>query len=279
MRGTRSLAPYHALLAMGWGRFLLILATFYVIVNAIFALAYMACGMDALRGQTFTGHSALLDHFFRAFFFSVETFGTVGYGNITPTSLAANFVVTAEAFTGLVSAALATGLIFARFSRPNAAILYSRHAVMAPFHGGSAFMFRCANERSNQLIEVSVRVIYTRMVVRANGDRVREFTTLPLEYDRVTFLALSWTVVHPIDEHSPLASVSHEDLVANDAEFLILLSGTDEAFAQIVHSRRSYKPHEIVWNARFIPMFVESREEGTTGMDLARIHDFERVGA
>ena len=277
VRGTRSLAPYHALLAMGWGRFLLIFATFYVVVNAIFALAYMACGPGALVGQAFTGHAPLLDNFLRAFFFSVETFGTVGYGNITPTSVVANGIVTAEAFTGLVSAALATGLIFARFSRPNAAIVYSRRALIAPFRGGKAFMFRCANERSNQLIEVSVRIIYTRVVVRATGERIREFTSLPLEYDRITFFALSWTVVHPIDERSPLANVSPEDLVANDAEFLVLLSGTDETFAQIVHSRRSYKPQEIVWNARFVPMFVESREGGTTGMDLTRIHDFERI--
>jgi inward rectifier potassium channel len=260
---------------MGWWRFLGTLAAFYVVVNAVFALAYLACGPGALAGQTFGGFGAPIDGFLRAFFFSVETFGTVGYGNITPTTVAANAVVTAEAFTGLVSAALATGLVFARFSRPSAAILYSRKALIAPFRGGHAFMFRCANERSNQLIEVSMRVIYTRLVTRASGERVREFTILPLEYDRITFFALSWTVVHPIDERSPLANVTYEDLVANDAEFLILLSATDDTFAQVVHSRRSYKPHEIVWNARFVPMFVESHAVGTTGMDLGRIHDYE----
>jgi inward rectifier potassium channel len=264
---------------MGWGRFLLIVATFYVVVNGVFAVAYLACGSGTLAGPGFAGHSALFSDYFRAYFFSVETFGTIGYGNIAPVGMSANILVTAESFVGLLSAALATGLVFARFSRPNAAILYSRHALIAPYRGIKAFMFRCANERSNQLIEVSVRIMYSRIAVRPNGDRVREFTSLPLEFDKVTFFALSWTVVHPIDESSPLFHCTAETLAANEAEFLVLLSGNDETFAQTVHSRTSYKASEIIWNARFRSMFIESKSRGTTGMDLARIHDFERVEA
>ncbi len=264
---------------MGWGRFLLIIATFYVIVNALFAVAYLACGLGALVGQGFAGHSTLFSNYFRAYFFSVETFGTIGYGNIAPVGMPANIVLTAESFVGLLSAALATGLVFARFSRPNAAILYSKQALIAPYRDMTAFMFRCANERSNQLIEVSVRIMYSRIVVRANGERVREFTSLPLEFDKVTFFALSWTVVHPIDESSPLFHCTAEALVASEAEFLILLSGNDETFAQTVHSRTSYKAQEIVWNARFRSMFIESHERGTTGMDLSRIHEYDLVQA
>jgi inward rectifier potassium channel len=263
---------------MGWGRFLLIIATFYVTVNALFALAYLACGPDALIGQGFVGHSALFSNFFRAYFFSVETFGTVGYGNIAPVGMPANILLTAESFVGLLSAALATGLVFARFSRPNAAILYSKHALIAPYRGINAFMFRCANERSNQLIEVSVRIMYSRVAVRPDGERVREFTSLPLEFDKVTFFALSWTVVHPIDESSPLFNCTPEMLAENEAEFLVLLSGNDETFAQTIHSRTSYRSNEIIWNARFRSMFIESAERGTTGMDLSRIHEFELVG-
>ena len=244
---------------MGWGRFLLIIATFYVLINGLFALVYLACGRGALVGTGFAGHSSLFSDFFRAYFFSVETFGTIGYGNIAPIGIPANIALTVESFLGLLSAALATGLVFARFSRPNAAIVYSRQALIAPYRGITAFMFRCANERSNQLIEVSVRIMYSRIAVRPNGERVREFTELPLEFDKVTFFALSWTVVHPIDESSPLFHCNAQTLAANEAEFLILLSGNDETFAQNVHSRTSYKANEIVWNARFRSMFIESR--------------------
>ena len=262
---------------MGWGKFLFIIAAFYVIVNALFALAYLACGRDALAGAVFVGHSALFSDYLRAYFFSVETFGTIGYGNITPVGIPANVLLTAESFVGLLSAALATGLVFARFSRPNAAIVYSRHAVIAPYRDISGFMFRCANSRSNQLIEVTVRIMYSRIVVRPNGDRVREFTSLPLEFDRVTFFALSWTVVHPIDASSPLLGATAATLAENEAEFLVLLSGNDETFAQTVHSRTSYRANEIAWNAKFRSMFIESPKDGTTGMDLSRIHDYDLV--
>jgi inward rectifier potassium channel len=223
------------------------------------------------------GHSSFFSDYFRAYFFSVETFGTVGYGNIAPVGMAANVTLTVESFIGLLSAALTTGLVFARFSRPNAAIVYSRHALIAPYRGIKAFMFRCANERSDQLIEVSVQIMYSRIDVRPNGERVREFTALPLEFDKVTFFALSWTVVHPIDDSSPLFNLTAEDLAAGEAEFLVLLSGNDDTFAQVVHSRTSYKANEIIWNARFRSMFIESRERGTTGMDLSRIHEYEPV--
>jgi inward rectifier potassium channel len=277
VRGRRTFAPYQALLGMGWGRFLLILATYYVVVNALFAAIYLASGPGALVGQGFPGHSTLFSDYFRAYFFSVETFGTVGYGNIAPAGMPANVILTIESFVGLLSAALATGLVFARFSRPNAAIVYSKHALIAPYRGMKAFMFRCANERSDQLIEVSVQIMYSRITERANGERVREFTSLPLEFDKVTFFALSWTVVHPIDESSPLIDCTPESLAEGEAEFLVLLSGSDDTFAQTVHSRTSYKANEIIWNARFRSMFIESSERGTTGMDLSRIHEYEIV--
>ncbi|MDQ6738689.1 MAG: ion channel [Gemmatimonadota bacterium] len=282
MAGARrksAFAPYHTLLGMSWGRFLALVAAFYVLVNAVFALAYLACGPGALIGTGFGGHSQFFSDFFRAYFFSVETFGTIGYGNITPSGIPANILLTVESFIGLLSAALATGLVFARFSRPTAAIVYSRNAVIAPYRDMTAFMFRCANARSNQLIEVSVRIMYSRIVLRPNGDRVREFTSLPLEFDKVTFFALSWTVVHPIDSASPLFGCSAAALAEGEAEFLVLLSGNDETFSQTVHSRTSYRATEIVWGAKFRSMFLESPTDGTTGMDPARIHDYDPVPA
>lgn len=274
IRSRRSMAPYHALLAMGWGRFLALLAAFYVVVNAVFAVAYVACGPGALIGPGFSSVDRALSAFLRAYFFSVETFGTIGYGLVAPVGLGANVLITIESFIGLLSAALATGLVFARFSRPNVAVAYSHNALIAPYRGMTAFMFRCANERSSQLVDVTVRLIYTRIELR-NGLRIREFTTLPLEYEKVTFFALSWTVVHPIDDNSPLYGATAQDLLANESEFLVLLSGDDETFSQEVHSRSSYRGDEIVWNARFRPIFVESATQGVTGMDLSRIDDFE----
>ena len=273
----RALAPYHWLLALTWPRFLFILAAYYVLVNAFFAAVYMLCGATSLSGTGFPQYVPLISDYLRAYFFSVETFGTVGYGNIAPVGVGANVVMTTESFVGLISAALATGLIFARFSRPVAAILYSRHAVVAPYRDTTGFMFRCANERSNQLTEVEVRILYTRISVRANGERVRDFTMLPLEFSKVTFFALSWTVVHPIDDASPLKGLTHKDLIEREAEFLVLLTGNDETFAQTVHSRTSYRADEVIWGAKFRSMFLESAQGGATGMDLSRIHDYEIV--
>lgn len=271
---AHALAPYHALLSMGWGTFLLLTTAFYLVVNIVFALAFLACGPAALDGPAVHSGVAPLDGFLRAFFFSVETFGTIGYGTVAPATVRAHTVMTVESLVGLLSTAIATGLIFARFARPSALILYSKHAVIAPYRDFSAFMFRCANRRSNQLIEVSVRLIYSRIELR-NGSRIREFTTLPLEYDRISFLALSWTVVHPITTQSPLFGKSVHDLAANEAEFLILLSATDESFSQTVHSRTSYRADEIVQGARFVPMFIETPDAGITGMDLSRIDELQ----
>lgn len=262
---------------MGWGKFLGLVATFYLVLNAVFAIGYFSCGPDALVGPAFDGYSHSTSLFLRAFFFSVETFGTIGYGHVSPNGLPANVLITIESFIGLLSAAITTGLVFARFARPNAAVVYSRNAVVAPYRDITAFMFRCANERSNQLIEVTVKIMYTRIVLRA-GVRTREFTALPLEFEKITFFPLSWTVVHPITEDSPIHGCSAQDLIDNEAEFLVLLSGDDETFSQEVHSRTSYRGDEIVWNARFRPIFVESPAEGVTGMNLSRIHDIELVG-
>jgi inward rectifier potassium channel len=272
-----TLAPYHALLMIGWGRFLTLVLLFYLSANGLFALGYLACGHNGLVGPGFAGMRPMWSDVLRAFFFRVETFGTIGYGHVAPSGITVNMLITCESLVGLLSLALATGLVFARFSRPTAQILYSKHAVMAPYMDKTAFMFRCANQRTNQLIEVSVKVIYSRLEERAPGERVRSFTILPLEFEKVTFFALSWTVVHQIDETSPLKGHTDKDLAHKDAEFMILITGIDETFAQTVHSRTSYKADELVWGAKFRPMFVESKNAGTVGMDLSQIHEIERV--
>ena len=269
-----SLGLYQRLLRISWPSFLLWIAVYYVGVNLVFAGAYMLCGPDAL--QTSTGSFAN-EHFYRAFFFSVDTFATIGYGNIYPVGIAANTLVAIEALLNIVTVALATGVVFARFSRPEARIIYSRYAIVAPYRGGTALEFRIANARSSQLIDVQVQAILTKIERSATGSTVRRFYELPLERQRVVFFPLSWTVVHPIDPESPMWGLKHEDLVAADAELLVLLIATDETLSQSVHSRSSYEADEIIWNAKFGNMFLRSESEGIIGMNLDRIHEIERV--
>jgi inward rectifier potassium channel len=267
-----SLGLYHWLLTISWPRFLGFIASSYLAVNAVFAFAYLLCGPEALQSSAgnFAGHP-----FYRAFFFSVDTFATIGYGNIIPVGVAANSLVTIEALLNILGIALATGVIFSRFSRPSARIIYSRNALVAPYRGKTALEFRIANARTSQLIEVAVQVILTKLE-RVDGTLVRKFYDLALERQRVVFFTLSWTVVHPIEFASPMWGLSDQDLRESDAEILILLMGTDETLSQTVHSRSSYKADEIVWGAKFANMFVRTEAEGIIGMNLSRIHEIER---
>ncbi|HVS59602.1 MAG TPA: ion channel [Gemmatimonadaceae bacterium] len=268
-----SLSLYHWLLTISWSKFLGFVTGAYVGVNALFAVAFLLCGPDALQSSSgsFAGHP-----FYRAFFFSVDTFATIGYGNIIPVGVAANALVTIEALVNILGIALATGVIFSRFSRPSARIVYSRNAIVAPYRDGSALEFRIANGRSSQLIEVQIQVILTKLE-RTDGSLVRKFYDLSLERHRVVFFALSWTVVHPIDPSSPMWGLTQKDLLDADAEILILLTGTDETLSQTVHSRSSYKADEIVWGAKFANMFMRTEADGIIGMNLSRIHDIEVI--
>ncbi len=266
-----SLSLYHWLLSISWAHYMFMLIGFYFIVNIMFAFAYYLCGPESFQGVVeATSHGWAVD----AFFFSVQTIATIGYGRINPVSLAANVLVTLESLVGLLGLALATGILFARFSRPSAKILYSNNAVVAPYRGITAFEFRIANERSNQLIEVNVNVTLSRFEME-DGKHVRRFHQLPLERKSVVFFPLNWTIVHPIDESSPLFGVTEQTLNESDAEFLVLLTAVDETFSQTVYSRSSYKDHEVIWGAKFTSMFHTIDGRGT--VDLHKIHDVEKV--
>jgi inward rectifier potassium channel len=217
--------------------------------------------------------------FSQAFFFSVQTLATIGYGQIGPNGFAANALVTVEALVGLMYQALATGLLFARFARPTVSILFSSHAVIAPYAGGESLQFRIANRRRrNEIVELEAQVLYTSFEVDDRGGRVRRYRLLPLERNKVVFFPLSWTIVHPIDEASPLAGKSREELERDEAEILVLLTGVDETFEQTVHARTSYRADEIVWNARFRSVFLPQRPASrVVGVDVGRIHEIERL--
>jgi inward rectifier potassium channel len=256
---------YHSLLTITWPRFLAIVSVSYAMVNALFAGAFLLCGPGALRGL---GPPDMGGVFMRAFFFSVETFATIGYGHVYPVGAAANWLVTLEAFVGLLFVALLTGLVFARFARPTAAVMFSEIAVVAPYQGKTGFMFRIANARSNQLMELEAKILYSRL-----DGQGRRYDQLRLERTKVVFFPLSWTIVHPIDERSPLWQKAHEELAAIDAEFDILMSGIDETFSQVVHARSSYKPSEIVFGRKFSNIYNPVKEDGTITIDISRLSE------
>jgi inward rectifier potassium channel len=264
-----SVSLYHALLNLSWPRFLALAGAWYVSVNVLFAGLYLLCGSGSLRSLE---PVPLASAFLRAFFFSVETFGTIGYGNIAPIGLGAHLVVTLESFSGLTSLALATGLVFARFSRPTARLLFSRSAIVAPYRGMSAFEFRVVNVRKSQLLEVECNVILSRVEPR-DGKPFRNYYSLALERRKVSFFPAAWTVVHPIDQDSPLRGATPDSLLTEDAEFIVMLTGYDETFAATVHTRTSYKAEEIIWEARFADVFNHSDARGGLSIDVARLHD------
>ncbi|GAC1513895.1 MAG: ion channel [Gemmatimonadaceae bacterium] len=265
-----ALNAYHQLLTMSWPHFLALAAGIYIVVNSLFALGYMMLGPAALQGPA-DSHTG---GFLRAFFFSIETFGTIGFGEIVPATVAANVLVTAESMLQLLAIAVATGVVFARFSRPTARIAYSRKALIAPYRGITAFEFRIANTRSNQIVDLSATVLMAREQV-VEGKRTRRFDVLTLERDSVVFFPLSWTIVHPIDATSPLYGMTEADLIASEAEFLVLLRGMDETFSQAVHARTSYTASEVVWGAKFTSLFKPIGDDGVPTIDMQKLHRFE----
>lgn len=267
-------APYHEILALSWPRFLGAVGSFYLGINLIFAAAYWSLGPDALSGTTGDSPLERLGH---AFFFSVQTFATIGYGQIGPSSLAANVLTVIEALVGLLCVALLTGLFFARFARPTAAIRFSKPLLITPYGDGLSLQFRMANQRSSELIELNVRVLFARFETAADGRRLRRFTELKLERDSVMFFPLAWTIVHPINRESPIAGLAMDQLEAMQAEFLVLVKGTDETFATEVHARTSYRPADIVSGARFSDITDSTAADGHMTIDLSRMDTLQRV--
>ena len=262
-----SLNAFHFFLSISWKKFFATVVLGYLGANVLFALAYMACGPDSITGQEAAKFGGT---FGRAFFFSVETLGTIGYGNIQPNGVMPNVIVTIESLTGLLVLALGTGILFARFSRPKAGIVFSDRAVVGPYRNITGLMFRLANGRANELLELEAKVLFSRM----EGD-VRRYDQLTLERTRVVFFPLSWTIVHPIDQQSPLYGMTRDDLTAKDAEFLVLLSGTDETFSQTVHARTSYKPMETVFGERFVNIYNPVASDGTVSIDVRKLSETE----
>ncbi|MEP7074633.1 MAG: transporter [Acidobacteriota bacterium] len=268
-----SLNLYHYMLSMTWRTFLGLVLVLFFVSNVAFGIIYASFGTEEIidtSGHPFT--KMLLT----GFFFSVQTFATIGYGTIHPVGLLPNLVVTIESYYSLLVNALITGLVFARFARPTAKIVLSDIAVIAPYQDNTAFMFRVVNGRNNQLIEVKAQVMIARFI-EVDGKIIRKFDLLELERRSVTFFPLTWTVVHPIDETSPLFGLNEKELKEADAEFLILLSATDETFAANVHQRSSYKPSEVRYGYKFVSIYNEMKPGEPISIDVRKLSAVEKV--
>jgi inward rectifier potassium channel len=270
--GAPRFRPYelfHQLITMSVPRFTLMLLAGNIAANLVFAGLYMAVGMEHFDR---TGGPAFLERFQDAFFFSTQTLTTVGNGSIHPVSALASTVAALESLLGLMGFALACGLLYGRFSRPHARVLFSRKAVMAPYRDMTAFMFRIVNERSNQLIELEAHVTLS---LRDPETGVHLFTTLALERTRINLFPSNWTIVHPIDADSPLAGMTAGDLRDADAEFIVLIKAFDDTFAQNVFARSSYKSEELAWGLRFVPMVSPRDASGMAVLDLTLLDELE----
>jgi inward rectifier potassium channel len=264
---------YHYSLTMSWKAFLGLVLLLYFVSNLVFGLLYSAFGQDALVDTSSTPFENL---FVRAFFFSVQTFATIGYGTIHPVGFMPNLIVTIESYYSLLANALITGVVFARFARPTARIIFSESAVVAPYREMTGLMFRIANSRNNQLIDVNAQVAFSRFC-EENGKIVRKFDLLNLERSNVSFFPLAWTIVHPIDESSPVFGMTESDFERIDAELLILLTATDETFAQTVHTRTSYKAREVVFGHKFATMYNAIENHEPISIDIRKLSATERV--
>lgn len=267
-RGIRNFDVYKSLINTTWPKFILTILTAFLVANLIFAAIYVALGTEHLKGAQLDSQ---MHEYASAFFFSVHTLTTVGYGSVYPEGIPTNTVSALEAMTGLLGFALATGLLYGRFSRPSAKILFSDRMVIAPYQDGTALMFRVANRRSNVLMEIEATMMLMT-VEDGSAHAKRSYAILPLERPKVYFLPLTWTVVHPIDEASPLYGKTPEDLAKSQAEILILLKAFDDTFSQTVHARYSYPYEEILWGARF-PQSFEVDSAGDVILHLDRLSD------
>jgi len=264
----RDVHPYLFMINTSWPVFLVLIFAGYVTANLVFAFVYLGIGVEHLQGAD-TGTA--LGRFLSAFFFSAQTLTTVGYGRVSPDGFLANLVAALQALLGLMAFAIGTGLLFGRFSRPAARLAFSKQMVVAPYQSGVSLQFRVANRRSNNLMEIEARILLSTVEPAERGP-LRKYKTLALERTSVQFLPLTWTVVHPIDEASPLWGQTAQDLARQQAEFLILIKAFDDTFFQTVHVRHSYRHDEVVWGARFVPAF-EPDSRGEMVLDLKRLSE------
>jgi len=267
------LSWYHTMLNLSSFRFLSYLVIAYIVVNLCFAFIYYMIGVEHLTG---IDKSDPLNEFIDVFFFSSQTFTTVGYGRIAPVGFMASLVATFEAFLGLLTFAIATGLFYGRFSRPRAYLRFSDDAVIAPFQNTTALMFRLAPYKNNALTDADV-IVSTAIEVIENGVLKSNFYRLEIQMSKINTLALNWTIVHKIDENSPFFGFTEEDFKNTDIEIIVQVRAFDEVFSNTVVQRTSYVSEEIIFGAKFVPMYSPSKDNLSTILDLDKINEYQKT--
>jgi inward rectifier potassium channel len=263
---------YSYLLALSWTHFMVFIFLFYLSINLFFTFLYALVGADQFTGMLST---TSWGHIKEMFFFSTQSFSTVGYGRINPIKDGADIIASIETMMGWLFFALVTGLLYGRFTQPKAYLLFSENALYAPYRGGWSIMFRMVPYKSNHYITNADVTVNIAFVVSEDGKSEYKFFTLKLERSHVDALSMNWTVVHPIDEESPLLNFTLEDMKNTDVELYIQVNGFDHIFSSTVMQRTSYTYKEIVWNAKFKSMFHESTDGVTTIVDLDKLNDYE----
>ena len=268
-----SISWYHTMLTIPRWKFLFIVFAFYFLVNFVFATIYYMIGVEHLNGMSAT---TAIDKFGESFFFSIQTFTTVGYGHISPSGFLTSFVASIEALFGLLSFAIATGLFYGRFSKPKAHIIFSENAIIAPFNGGTALMLRLSPYKNTNLTDAEARMTMG-IHIEEEGKMVNKFYTLDLELQKVGSLTLSWTLVHPITENSPLYQMNENDIKNTMGEIIVFIKAFDDMYSTTVVKRSSYTFEEIVHGAKFLPMFTRSQDNNKTLLHIDKLNLFERV--
>lgn len=261
---------YHSILTLSWPRFFALAGGFYLFINLVFACAfYVVPGAVA---------NARPGSFADVFFFSIETLATVGYGYMNPATIYGHVIASIEILIGMLSIAIMTGLLFARFSRPTARVMFSNVIVVTTFNGVRTLMLRAGNERNNLILEASVRASLVKKELTREGETFYRVYDLKLERERTSAFALSWTVMHKIDESSPLFGQTQSDLIDAEARINVAISGLDETLNDIVHARHDYEPEQVVFGCRFVDILFEE-SDSVWGVDFRKFHDVKPDGS
>jgi inward rectifier potassium channel len=267
-KGIRDIFKY--LVEISWTWFFTILFVGYIIFNLIFSLIYTYFGTENILGIDPENGSV----FFQTFFFSIQTFTTVGYGTLAPLGIATQIVASIEAFVGFLSFSLATGLLYGRFSRPRSKIKFADNFVFSKYEQGHSFKFKLTNLRDVVLQDVEAKIITMFNKENENGQLVRTYYELPITLPKIDIMALTWTLVHKIDEESPFWNKSKEEIISQHPEFLIFVNGFDEIYSERTRARKSYVVKDILWNKNFTTNF-KSLENGKLLMDVRDLNNVE----
>lgn len=270
--GGRPRTLYQHLILYSWPKFLIIVLFFYLSINALFALTYQLVGIEHLSGIP---RGTVYTNYLYCFFFSIQTFTTVGYGAIAPIGIGANIVATIEAVSGILAFALVTGMLYGRFATPNTRLRFSKNVLVVPTEGGKELHFQFVNERQEMLLHPEIQVL-VKLNEKTANTYVRRFYELPLRINKIVFFPLNWRVVHVIDENSPLFEMTQGELLEKEVELLILVQAYDNVFRQTVYAWSEYTSTNFLFNARFLPAYG-SDNTGQTIMNLDDIDKFELV--